>query len=334
LSKILAVILITAILVAAMLLGIAPMTRASPPPAPAFWVVPDTKAFSTNNASVGTLFNVTVWVSTVVDSFSWQVKLAFNASQLQVPSVSVVKYSGGSQSQWFVSAGANGSIPVVPVIDNVAGTVLFGEVLSTPTDFIPPSSNSLFYVTFNITAAPPMGGNLTSSINTGIYAPGDTYVLDVNTITEPGFQYGNCTYSFMSVSPPPTILTPTQVPPSNNVPGGQNVTVSANVTDNSGTGLQNVTLSYSIDNSTFTNVTMTLNATTSLWDGTIPGYPAGTTVYYMIIAYDNLGNSAVNSNTGNWSYPVVPEFGSSALIILMLVAMAGAVLLMRKKIIR
>jgi hypothetical protein len=101
-----------------------------------------------------------------------------------------------------------------------------------------------------------------------------------------------------------------------------------------GSGVANVTLSYSTDNTTFTNTAMALNATTGLWDGTIPGKPAGNTVYYRIIAYDNAGNFAVNSNTGNWSYIViVPEF-TSVLTILILLGMASAVLLMRKKITR
>jgi hypothetical protein len=322
-----------------MLLGATPIlmpTVKAVPAAPAFWIVPDTETFYTSTAPVGTVFNVTIWVNTTdPGSFSWQVKLAFNATQLQAVEGSA-HYTGVGKSQWVSSAGANGSIPVTPVFDNVGGSILIGESLLTSTDYISASSGSLFAVTFNITAAPSTGGTLSSLIDTGTYAPGDTFVLDSNLGTEPGFSYGHCTYSLVYASTtPPTIGTPTQVPLSNNVNASQSVTVSVNVTDNSGVGLKNVTLSYSTTNvPPFPNVAaMTLNATTGLWDYTIPGYPDGTTVYYYVTAYDNAGIFAVNNNSSLYfSYPVVPEFFSAVLLIVILVAMASAVVLMRKKI--
>lgn len=330
-SKLFATIIVTAMLLCTMTMMVP--AKAAPPSPPAFWVIPETDTFYTSTTPVGTLFNVTVWVATTAaQSFSWQVKLAFNASQLQAVD-GTAKYTGGSQSQWFVSAGANSTVPLPAQIDNLGGTVLVAESLLTASDYIPPSSGSLFFVTFNVTATPPQGATLSSVINTATYAPDDTLVQDVDLFTELGFNYGNCTYSLIYASAtPPTIEDPTQVPPMDAVNVSQSVLVSANVTDNSGTGLKNVTLSYSTDNVTFYSAPMALNATTGLWDGTIPGYAKGTTVYYNILAYDNAGNHAVNSNTGNWNYGVIPEF-TSLLIIVMLFAMASAVLLMRKKIV-
>ena len=324
-----------------MLLGatsmIMPAVKAVPQ-APAFWIVPDTQTFYTSTTPLGTLFNVTIWVNTTdASSFSWQVKLGFNATQLQALDGSA-HYTGVGKSQWLTSAGANGTIPVTPVFDNVGGSVLIGESLLTATDYVPPSSGSLFAVTFNVTVAPSTNATLSSLISTATYAPGDTFVLDFNLATETGFNYGNCTYSLIYASTiPPTIGTPTQVPPADNVNDSQSVMVSVNVTDNSGAGLKNVTLSYSTSNvPPFPNVAaMTLNVTTGLWDYAIPGYPAGTTVYYNITAYDNSGMFASNdNNTLYFSYHVVPEIFSVILLIVMMVAMASAVVLMRKKIIR
>jgi hypothetical protein len=173
---------------------------------------------------------------------------------------------------------------------------------------------------------------LTASFD--ISSTDDNYDLDPDLNTIPTTNVG-ATYSSAYDITPPTIANPTQVPLNGSIIDNQPVRVSTNVTDDvGGSGVANVTLSYSTDNTTFTNTAMALNATTGLWDGTIPGKPAGNTVYYRIIAYDNAGNFAVNSNTGNWSYIViVPEF-TSVLTILILLGMASAVLLMRKKITR
>jgi hypothetical protein len=89
---------------------------------------------------------------------------------------------------------------------------------------------------------------------------------------------------------PPLISSISQVPDISNVNDSEAVTVSANVTDNSGTGIVNVTIVYSPDGWTInTTAAMTLNSTTGLYDGTIPGFLAGTVVYYVIQAYDNNG---------------------------------------------
>lgn len=300
------------------------------PPPNAVWIDPGAISYSQYNATVGTLFNVTAWVNMNTTSFNWQVSLLFNATLLQATRAG---YTGVSTSQFFAG---HGTIPVTPVIDNTTitgGSVLIGESL-LGTDTVGAGNGSLMWTEFKIIAAP----NSTTTSLTGAFGINntDTFVLDTNLAEIPIAKIG-ATYAFNYISDttPPTIADPTQVPAKNNVNGSQAVTVSVNVTDNvGGSGVASVTLSYSTNNVTFTNATMTLNTLTGLYDGTIPGYPAGTTVYYLIYASDNAGNAATpNTNTGNWNYPVVPEF-TSILMILMLVAMASAVLLMRKKIVR
>jgi hypothetical protein len=134
---------------------------------------------------------------------------------------------------------------------------------------------------------------------------------------------------------PPTIGTPTQVPAASNVQPNQAVTVSVSITD-TGSGVDNATLSYNTGTATWTDVAMALNTTSGLWQATIPGYPAGTNVNYSITAYDKVGNNAVNNNGGAYFvYTVIPEFPTvTALLMLMTFTAILTVLLKRRKTIK
>ena len=109
---------------------------------------------------------------------------------------------------------------------------------------------------------------------------------------------------------PPLIGTPSQEPEPDNVIEAQAVTVSVNVTDRE-SGVKNVTLWYrTADGITWTNLTMFYNATTQLYQATIPGFPAGEWILYKIIAYDNAGNLCVEDNAGfYYIYQVNPTPG-------------------------
>lgn len=299
--------------------------RATTYPANSMWLDPGAISYNQGNGTIGTMFNVTAWTNINVSSYTWQVKVLFNTTFLQC---SAAGYTAGGTSQFFAG---HTTIPITANIDNATGYALIGESL-LGADSKPAGNGSLAWFEFELIAAPNATFTpLTASFD--ISSSDDNYVLDLDLNTIPTTNVG-ATYSSVYDITQPTIADPTQVPLNGSITANQPVTVTTNVTDNAGgSGVANVTLSYSTDNATFTNTTMTLNATTGLWNGTIPGKPAGTTVYYNIVAYDNAGNHAVNFNTGNWSYSVVPEF-TSVLAILMLLAMASAVLLMRKKITR
>jgi len=104
--------------------------------------------------------------------------------------------------------------------------------------------------------------------------------------------------SAQALAVPPTIRNISQVPDVNSVNDGEAVAVSANVTDNSGTGIMNVTIIYSPDGWTINStVAMALNSITGLYDGIIPGFLAGTIVYYVIQAYDNHGGFTESTRT-------------------------------------
>lgn len=297
-------------------------------PLDSFWIAPSAVNFNNYNGSAGQEFNLTVWAYVETHNFVWQVTMNFNTSLVQAVKAG---YTGSTGSQFYAG---HTTTPVTAVIDNVGGTVQWGETL-LGSDFGNETNASLAWADFEVVSVP----NATTTSLAGVFDisdPNNTFFYNdnldaINTVNN------GATYSSVYVPDTikPTIADPTQVPVNGSIAAGQPVTVSTNVTDNvGGSGVASVTLSYSTDNATFTNTTMTLNATTGLYHGTIPGTIniIGTTVYYRIIAYDNAGNYAVNFNTGNWSY-YVPEF-TSVLTLVMLLAMASAVLLMRKKITR
>jgi len=287
------------------------------------WVSPSAVNYSTNNATVGTLFNLTVWANMENGTYDWQVTMNFDAAVFQEVAAG---YSAGATSAYFAG---HQTIPVTPVVDNVGGSILFGESLIGATDYVPEENASLMYAEFNITTMP----TTTTPSYFGVFdinASGTTgtFFDDVygNTIVSAANLYdANFT---LSLAVPPTISSVTQVPDVNNVNDSEAVAVSANVTDNSGTGIANVTLVYSCNGWTnnFT-VAMSLNSTTGLYDGTIPGYIGGTVVYYVIQAYDYSGGFNVRGEY----YTVIPEYTVLSLLLIMIAMLAVAILIARKK---
>jgi hypothetical protein len=138
--------------------------------------------------------------------------------------------------------------------------------------------------------------------------------------------YGNYT---MRLTTEPYIGVPTYKPTN---PGlGQGVTVSVNVTSGQN-AVGPVTLSYTSTGTSWTNVTMLLNTTTSLYEGTIPGFQSVTTVYYKVIAYTTTGDYSIQDNAGlNYAYPVVPEFSTLTMILFLVFLGAPLTILLRRR---
>lgn len=125
----------------------------------------------------------------------------------------------------------------------------------------------------------------------------------------------------------PTTGVPTRTPVTD-VLFGQQVTVAVSATD-SMSGLANANLSYSLDNGTAwqPSINMYYNASTQLWQATIPPQPQGTWVTYKITVADNAGNQAVNDNAGLfYAFPVVPEFMPIMILPLLIAVTTLAVL--------
>jgi hypothetical protein len=176
--------------------------------------------------------------------------------------------------------------------------------------------------------------------------PGDDRAYSIISIADEGYMtagstnsFGSGGYDFLLVKFGPDVLapeagTPSLNPSRNNVQPYQNVTVSVNVTD-SESKVKNVTLICSLDNgTTWENpVLMTLNATSDLYEGTIPGQPTGTYVRFKIEAFDNAGNNVTNDGTSfDYTYTVVPEFSQTlALPMFMIATLLSLIIYKRKK---
>ncbi|MGD0160463.1 MAG: dockerin type I domain-containing protein [Candidatus Bathyarchaeia archaeon] len=202
LSKIISTLVVMAMLMVGLqILGlqvVTPRVKAQPPQ-PSLYLDPSTETFSTNTASVGTLFNVTGWIDAPDSSSGWSAGLFFDPSQLQVVTATF-SGTGGKESLWMETNGiAVSSLVQEPSVwNNTDGTIGepngFGEtILGTGLATI--DVGSLFIVEFNITQAPAPGGSLSSIIQWDSLL---SYGFDNLGIEEPGFNYGNCTYTFSS----------------------------------------------------------------------------------------------------------------------------------------
>jgi hypothetical protein len=128
---------------------------------------------------------------------------------------------------------------------------------------------------------------------------------------------------------PPTILA-IERQPKEDIQPMQAVNILVNITDLV-SGIRNVTLSYNINNGpTWTNITMTPNTTTGLYEATIQGQEPNTLVKYKIIAYDNAGNQVVEDNSGQYyTYTVIPEFSSTIILTIFMLTTTILVILTR-----
>jgi hypothetical protein len=140
------------------------------------WVEPSSIVFSTTNASIGTRFNVTVWLNMTEDVFAYQIGLLYNRTQLMCTRAN---YTAGPTSDYFEG---HTTISLSPVIDK--GTLGNGSVLASETvlgyDFIPgPHSGSLIWAEFEILAVPAWS-DLTSKLDISSAYPTRTWVKDPN----------------------------------------------------------------------------------------------------------------------------------------------------------
>jgi len=91
---------------------------------------------------------------------------------------------------------------------------------------------------------------------------------------------------------PPNITDVSQIPLENNVLPEDEVKVNATVTDDL-SGVKRVTLNYTNGNGTWFTINMT-NPEGNIWNATIPTFPYGTNVTYVILAEDNVGNTVTS----------------------------------------
>ena len=80
---------------------------------------------------------------------------------------------------------------------------------------------------------------------------------------------------------------------------------------------------------------MSYNLSASLYEGTIPGQEAGTSVRFEIAACDYVGNNATRDGTQPYcTYEVVPEFPSSLFLPPLMVLATSIIICTKKRILR
>jgi len=159
----------------------------------------------------------------------------------------------------------------------------------------------------------------------GNACPNGKYFIQANT------SIGTLTTK-ITIAQPPRITDIKKAPDLDYYPEWSEVKISATVSDE-GSGVKNATLYYRTNrDSTFTAVPMEYNFSQQVYEATLPGQPAGTTVEFYILAYDRAGNIAVENNSGiYYNYQVVPEFPSSTILLLMLIVCLTIVILLKRK---
>jgi parallel beta-helix repeat protein len=141
---------------------------------------------------------------------------------------------------------------------------------------------------------------------------------------------GSATVYFTIDTIKPDITNVAQDPPTNILPHTA-VKINATVTDVT-SGIKQVTLNYTTGDGTWITVEMT-NLDEDIWNATIPAFPYGTNVTYVIIAEDNAGNTITTEQIYGYKYeyPVVPEFPlATVLFALMMTTLLAATVFKRK----
>ena len=126
---------------------------------------------------------------------------------------------------------------------------------------------------------------------------------------------------------PPNITDVSQTPLENNVSPEDEVEINATITDDL-SGVKQVTLNYTNGNGTWITIDMT-NPQGDIWTATIPAFPYCTNVTYIVIAEDNVGNIIATEETED-QYHVIPEFPSSLVLPLFMIATLLAVIFYRR----
>jgi len=138
------------------------------------------------------------------------------------------------------------------------------------------------------------------------------------------------TVHFTVDTTPPNITDVSQTPLENNVLPEDEVKVNATVIDVI-SGVKKVTLNYTNGNGTWMIVGMT-NLEGNIWNATIPSFPYGTNVTYVILAEDNAGNTVTSGELGyEYQYQVITEFPSFLILPLLVIATLLAVIVYKRK---
>jgi len=191
-------------------------------------------------------------------------------------------------------------------------------------------------LTFTVDEAPSwMGYSLDGQAN--VTLTGNTTLTSLADGSHSVVVYANDTAGNMGASStvyftidtiPPNITDVSQTPLENNVSPEDEVEINATITDDL-SGVKQVALNYTNGNGTWITIDMT-NPQGDIWSATIPAFPYCTNVTYIVIAEDNVGNIIATEETED-QYHVIPEFPSSLVLPLFMIATLLAVIVYRRK---
>lgn len=166
-----------------------------------------------------------------------------------------------------------------------------------------------------------------------VFVAGGIFNLDVNVTGYNAFTGDPVDvqgYAAVAVdTTPPSITLVSQLPRKNNVLPEDEVRVNATVTDYL-SEVKEVTLNFTNGNGTWITVDMT-NVEADIWNAAIPPFPYGTNVTYIIIAEDIVNNTTTEDLWYRSDYSVIPEFPSSMLMPLFMMATLIAVMIRRRE---
>lgn len=171
-------------------------TPSQPHNADAMWIEPYSVYF-TNNATLGTKFNVTVAMNITGDVFSYSVGMHYNRTYLKATKAG---FTDPPTSNYFTGHPTTLGGPIIDTSYLLNGSVLASETCSG-TDYIPgPHSGTLIFVEFQIMKIPDKGQTLSDAFNISKEYDGDTYVTDPNVVKKPITVY-DATYGFQWLAP-------------------------------------------------------------------------------------------------------------------------------------
>ncbi len=240
LSKILAIVFFVILPLSMLVLPSRAAVPAEPHNADSMWIEPSNVAFSLSNASIGQLFNVTVWLNITSDNvFGYQVALHYNRTQLEATRSD---FTGTSKSDFMTGHATQTAGPEVDTSSLGNGSVLAFESCKGNDFVAAPHVGSLIWIEFQIILAPQTGETLTSTFDlTTETANNRNWVQDFD-LFYVTLAVSNGFYTFTSGTPPPAgpTLTITASPggTTNPAPGaysytlGQNASVQATANGN------------------------------------------------------------------------------------------------------
>lgn len=147
----------------------------------------------------------------------------------------------------------------------------------------------------------------------------DPYVIDA---------YNRDNYPFMLLG----MCNVSQIPQGESILPGELVKINATITHLY--SVERATLNYTIANSTgeFGFSQNMTNAEGDVWNATIPAFPAGTNVTYIIVGQDSEGNTISSQQQGyTLEYQVVPEFSLILVLLLLTIMLLSAALISKRK---